>query len=395
MHSSRSGEASDSWLSLIVSAVGVALLLLLSGCIAIPLPGIKGGGIADEKTKSSLPLGTPFVDVLLRLGEPDSVSVNGCRIAYTWYRTWAVGAVGGYGSAYPFAIGRGSALVLSFDADDRLVGAENVSRWLHYDLDDTTLFYSGNVEASAEPGVLESWSAHWYVFTESGSDCTSGHAFLSAEGLSLRSEHSVGENNHWTSLIPWTDVRELEFSGNGLSFTHAATGQQCLVLAGSPTAIGTLIKKQLADNARRYALVFARWQHTQGMAPSPRPLSLRSAMYQFVSRGEKVSSLWSINWNQWAVLLEYREKLVLFSPQLPRGSFTLRLAEVESCERLNGTSKTRLVFSLPDGQWLVLGPGIGKALSPDDAPIPVAQGEETPIDHYLALWKSARTKSAN
>jgi hypothetical protein len=73
----------------------------------------------------------------------------------------------------------------------------------------------------------------------------------------------------------------------------------------------------------------------------------------------------------------------------------VRFADLSGGERLEGTFTTRVVFSLPDGQGLVLGPSFGKEFAPSTAAGPRVQTDRNPIDHYLARWQAARAKPAN
>ena len=72
---------------------------------------------------------TTLQDVVLDLGEPDSVSDDGLRLGYQWTRVrWiAVVSNGLYGTAQE--LGRTTFLELTFDEQGRLSRREMVSKW--------------------------------------------------------------------------------------------------------------------------------------------------------------------------------------------------------------------------------------------------------------------------
>src|SRR5262245_27490699 len=86
---------------LVIAVVAVALF---TGCAAvIPTNYYQAGSRTNlnDKTRSTLQLGTTKDEVFLRLGEPDFVSENGQTVGYAWSKVkalWFI-AVGGPYSA--------------------------------------------------------------------------------------------------------------------------------------------------------------------------------------------------------------------------------------------------------------------------------------------------------
>jgi hypothetical protein len=122
--------------------------LAATGCVLIPvpLPGIKSGRSVDESTAQQITIGTPMADVLERLGEPDSVSVDGHIFAYRFSRTWGavLWAIGGGGAAQGGAIPLqyGEAVVIEFDEAARVTLAERrAGNWMDPRPEDEPLFY--------------------------------------------------------------------------------------------------------------------------------------------------------------------------------------------------------------------------------------------------------------
>lgn len=400
MHSSRSADRLAARIGRLARLATATATLLLAGCIMVPLPGIKSGGIADGSTAASLPTGTPFADVLLRLGEPDSVSQDGRRIAYRWSRTWAVGAVGGNASAYPFVVERGSALLLTFDADDSLVSAETVNRWFHSDIDDRTLFYSDERNSALAPGVLATWPAVWHRSPFDPQAHSSGQAFLTAEALLLRPEHASDDGGAQTVRIPWSEVTGVEYCGSGIMLSHARPGNRLVVLVGSPQFAWDPMEplagaRRVPDGLRLYQLAMEQLRHAKDQEAPRAPAASRSVMLQLVAPGERIHSILSTDGSQWGWLNEYDDGLTLTAAQLPEGTLTLRYADAVGCTRKEGTFTTRLVFSLPDGRRLVLGPTFGAEVLVQSEPGKVSQRGREPIPYYLARWQAARAKTAH
>jgi hypothetical protein len=84
----------------------------------------------NRRTVQSVKPGESLADVLLRLGEPDEVSLDGRQVAYRWERTWAYWAIGGGYSAVGGPLTRSRALVIDLDDQNRVravaVGADNL-----------------------------------------------------------------------------------------------------------------------------------------------------------------------------------------------------------------------------------------------------------------------------
>lgn len=115
-------------------AVGLAALVL-AGCIVIPTPAHRPDSSTranvDRHTVQSVVRGEPLADVLLRLGEPDDVSIDGRQLAYRWERTWGYWMVsGGYGGGAGGRLTRSRALVIDLDEKNRVrevaVGVDNL-----------------------------------------------------------------------------------------------------------------------------------------------------------------------------------------------------------------------------------------------------------------------------
>jgi outer membrane protein assembly factor BamE (lipoprotein component of BamABCDE complex) len=99
----------------------------LAGCIVIPTPPHRTDqttrGNVDKHSVETVKPGESLADVLLRLGEPDEVSLDGRQVAYRWDRTWAYWFVGGGNAAAGGAFTRSRALVIDLDDRNRVVAA--------------------------------------------------------------------------------------------------------------------------------------------------------------------------------------------------------------------------------------------------------------------------------
>ena len=127
--SERAGRSHHPGLS-----VALAFLAALgSGCIVVPTPlhrPDRGTRLnVDKQTLRAVTPGEPLADLLLRLGEPDEVSIDGRQLAYRWERVWAYWFVGGYGAAAGGPLTRSRALVVDLDDQNRVraavVGADD------------------------------------------------------------------------------------------------------------------------------------------------------------------------------------------------------------------------------------------------------------------------------
>lgn len=130
------------------AVVAVLAMLASSGCVIVPvpLPGIKSGRGVDETTTQQISVGTPMDEVILRFGEPDSVSVDGRIFAYRFSRTWGavLWAIGGAGAAQGGAVPveYGEAIVVEFDDTARVALAERrAGNWMDPRPDEQPLFY--------------------------------------------------------------------------------------------------------------------------------------------------------------------------------------------------------------------------------------------------------------
>lgn len=132
--SSPCNSRSRRWGIRIGSALGGLLLLSATGCLVIPTPLHRPDRSSrlnvDKHTVEAVKPGEPLADVLLRLGEPDEVSLDGRQLAYRWERTWAYWFVGGGGAAAGGPLTRSRALVIDLDEGNRVrsvaVSADNL-----------------------------------------------------------------------------------------------------------------------------------------------------------------------------------------------------------------------------------------------------------------------------
>lgn len=109
-------------------AVRLGLLALLcSGCIVIPTPLHRPDRSTrlnvDRQTVQSVKPGESLADVLLRLGEPDEVSLDGRQLAYRWERVWAYWFMGAGNAVAGGPFTRSRALVIDLDEQDRVRSA--------------------------------------------------------------------------------------------------------------------------------------------------------------------------------------------------------------------------------------------------------------------------------
>jgi hypothetical protein len=220
------------------AAAATLALFALPGCVLpVPVPGVKSGRAVDETSPAEIAPGTPFADVLLRLGEPDSVSPDGRQIAYRFSRLWGavLWAVGGpysaVGGVAPMQFGE--AVVVTFDGEGRVVGAERrAGRWFDARPGDAALFQQppGGQTLFLPDGdaVSRSWVATWWSTRVNPPRASaepelnlppaamvspnmligeSGQALLGAHGLWLRPVCATGTaETNWT-IIPFGAVR--------------------------------------------------------------------------------------------------------------------------------------------------------------------------------------------
>lgn len=75
------------------AAAPVALAAALAGCLVVPVPERATSELGRAEQEGRLDTlvrpGEPIADLLLRLGEPDAVSLDGTALAYRWERVWA------------------------------------------------------------------------------------------------------------------------------------------------------------------------------------------------------------------------------------------------------------------------------------------------------------------
>jgi hypothetical protein len=109
---------------------------LVASCIYIPMPhwAAKSRHNVTGATASELQVGvTTLEDVLLKLGEPDSVLDDGLRLGYQWTRVDGILVVGAMYVGATAEVTRTSTLELTFDKQGRLAHFEVVSKQLHVD----------------------------------------------------------------------------------------------------------------------------------------------------------------------------------------------------------------------------------------------------------------------
>lgn len=148
------GEARPGRLRLCGRLAALAMLaagFAVAGCLVVPvpLPGIKSGRAVNEATAHEIAVGTSKAEVLLRLGEPDSVSIDGRIFAYRFSRTWGAvfWAIGGAGAAQGGAepLQYGEAIVIAFDDQARVALAERrAGNWADPRPGDEPLFYDAD-----------------------------------------------------------------------------------------------------------------------------------------------------------------------------------------------------------------------------------------------------------
>ena len=108
-------------------------LLLLGGCLVIPVknyPSAGSRGNISAATTDRLQVGVSTKEeIILLLGEPDSMSEDGCRMGYAWNRVKARWAVWTGVTAIGGEIARSYVMSLTFDADGRLLKTEVIKGW--------------------------------------------------------------------------------------------------------------------------------------------------------------------------------------------------------------------------------------------------------------------------
>lgn len=83
----------------------VVWLVLLAGCVPLPMPGSVEGGISDEAVRRIQPDTTTRADVLLMLGNPAERLENDSAFVFEWLQSYGSVAfvTGGPGAAGPVA----------------------------------------------------------------------------------------------------------------------------------------------------------------------------------------------------------------------------------------------------------------------------------------------------
>jgi outer membrane protein assembly factor BamE (lipoprotein component of BamABCDE complex) len=126
----RTGVRAAGW------AAAAAGSLLLTGCLVIPVSYTQAGSrhnVSDTTARGFQPGITTREDVLLQLGEPDYVSIDGRRLGYAWTEVHAVLFVSG--SSGPGAtdeMGKTSVLEVSFDAEGRMEASRVISKGMWF-----------------------------------------------------------------------------------------------------------------------------------------------------------------------------------------------------------------------------------------------------------------------
>jgi hypothetical protein len=110
-----------------------AVVVLLGGCLIVPVPEYDAAGSRGNITKETsdqFQTGvTTKEDVLLQLGEPDYATDDGRQIGYEWTRVKAWWFVGGGYSGAAGEVLRSYLLRLTFDEEDRFVRSDLMKEW--------------------------------------------------------------------------------------------------------------------------------------------------------------------------------------------------------------------------------------------------------------------------
>jgi hypothetical protein len=104
----------------------------LAGCLIVPVDytAVSSRHNVDEKTAALLASGSMTrEDVVLWLGEPDTISPDERLLEYSWTRVRAIWIVGSYGGAAAGDVEKTTTLRISFGADGRLLSYEIFSTW--------------------------------------------------------------------------------------------------------------------------------------------------------------------------------------------------------------------------------------------------------------------------
>lgn len=117
-------------------AIALAFALILagscgSGCVVVPVDyyahtAPRNVGV---RTETEIERGISKEEVILRFGEPDFASEDGCRLGYGWTKVkalvfWASNAGGGAAE-----VKRSYILEISFDENQRLSNARVIKSW--------------------------------------------------------------------------------------------------------------------------------------------------------------------------------------------------------------------------------------------------------------------------
>jgi len=107
-------------------ALLAAIVLLLQGCIVIPLDHVQSDGFVEADATSALRAGEATrADVLLRLGEPDRRYLDDRVLGYRWTETLAVvGLLAPPGHGAGLSVSEYRVLLIEFDDAGRLRRAE-------------------------------------------------------------------------------------------------------------------------------------------------------------------------------------------------------------------------------------------------------------------------------
>jgi hypothetical protein len=179
---------------------GCALLLacVTPSCLILPTPPLHSGD-ARENVDASAAAGfqvgkTTRAEVILTLGEPDTVTADERKLAYRTEKVRALLFIGGYGAAAGAPITKDDYLVFEFDARGRLVSSSTSGHWGWHADPGRTLGES----APPAPAQPCAWSgdASWLVGVDDyralgftgNLEWLRGRLTLTGEGLEFRSK---------------------------------------------------------------------------------------------------------------------------------------------------------------------------------------------------------------
>lgn len=242
-------------------SLAAGLGLLVTGCVGVPVPGIKSGRAVDEQTAHEITPGTSCEDVVLEFGEPDAVLAGGQILAYRFSRIRAMGVfrtrAGESMTLHDHAL-----LVIHLDPDGRVLTAVRQRgkwglplEWLEIDQD-----YNRRWNVRIE--ILHPGSRSWRIYGVGDVAIVDGG--LRFEGFKDGERGNYVETITWSQILAvrsWDSVLAAMFGTPLIAELHFHDGRKMKLFMRTP--VGREVAGLLGKSLERHHAA-----HTTGLAPA-------------------------------------------------------------------------------------------------------------------------------